>query len=754
MSRLIAEISLGARLAFSGGRRDWIRTTLAAVGVAIGAMALLLGASVPVMLDAREARTEARGDQPPNATVVPAGRTVVVAEVTSQWGSSVVRGRLIWPEAPEAPLPPGVGAFPEDHQMYASPALQEALAGPGGDDLRRQMPYELVGTIAPDGLAGPQELAYYAGSQRVQGQVGTGSWRVDRFGYPPIVETADVSTYLLTISLLVTLLLPVAVLIGAALRFGADTRDRRLAAIRLLGADRRAVLRIASGESLVPAGLGLTLGTALYLLARSGAADLGLFDVSVYPSDIHPRPLLAVLAVGAVLMLSAASALFSFRGVAVEPLGVFRRSQTWHGRLWWRLLPVAGSLALLYPVLLGGAIGEDRAGVGVFMLVAAVIPLLPYLMPVAAAVLPGGPASWQLASQQLRRNPTGSTRAVTGIVIAVAGSIALHSFFAAAAVRRATPDDPADPAFVVQAKGRQTPTEMRARTAMFERVDGVRAGTIARYLLYDNMPGALPGYLVVGDCTALRQIATLDRCGDGDSFVVGSVGHSVTLDEGHLEPAPGAKVAVPRDPRPATLIGTDSQNSGQTVLMTPAAAPASLSGVEPWFVETRIFSSATPAAVARRVRGVAAEVDPVAQFTALAPEADKYAPFRTALSLGMVAILLMMGIGLLLDVADRLHERRRLLGVLAAVGARRSTVIWSVLLQAIVPVLAGLALATGVGVVLGMLLMRMSQVPVMLNATAILTPTAVGASLVLLTTMAVLLPAVRRATRIEELRYE
>ena len=505
------------------------------------------------MLDGRRHRNAARGDNPPYAAVVPTGRTVVVADVDSQWGSDAVRGRLIWPDMPNAPLPPGIRAFPGDHQMYASPALQHALAGPGGDDLRRQMPYQMVGTIAPNGLAGPHELAYYAGSPGVEGQVGTGSRRVDPFGYPPIQQPADVSMYVLTIALLATLLLPVAVLTGqhcgSTRTLATGVWPRSACSARYC----RAVLRIAVGESLVPAGLGLALGHALYLLIRSRAADLRLFDVSVYPTDIHPRPLLAALVVGAVLMLSAAVARLGFRGVAVEPLGAFRRSVTWRGRLWWRLLPLAGSALLLYPVLLsGGVIDEDRAGAGAVMLVAAIIPLLPYLVPLVASVLPGGPAAWQLASQQLRRNPMGSTRAVTGIVIAVAGTIALHSFFAAAAVRRATLD-PGDPAFIVQFKGRQTPRAMQARSAMFEQVDGMRAGTVARYQLYDNTPGSLAGSLVVGNCVALRQVAALDRCADGDTFVFGDVGSSVTLQDGDLEGAPGAKVAVPRGARPARV---------------------------------------------------------------------------------------------------------------------------------------------------------------------------------------------------------
>ncbi|GAB2628211.1 membrane protein [Paractinoplanes abujensis] len=752
MRRILAELALGVRLAFPSGRRGWLRTAMASAGVALGAAALLLGASVPVMLDAREARIVQRADSV-GAQEVPAGRTLIVAGVDAQWGSNAVRGRLIWPDSPEAPLPPGVPAFPADHQMYASPALQEALSGPDGATLRRQMPYEVVGTIAPSGLSGPHEFAYYAGYERAKDLVGTGSWRVDRFGYAQEDEPGP-GTYVVIAAMLATLLLPIAIFIGAALRFGADARDRRLAAIRLVGADGRAVLRIALGESLVPAGLGLAAGTVLYLMVRGRAADLWLFDVSVFPADIRPVPVLALLVVVVVLALSAGLTLLGFRGVAVEPLGVFRRSTTWNGRLWWRLLPLAAGLWLLWPVLTGASDpDEERAGLGVVLMVVALIPLVPYLVPLAARVLPGGSASWQLASQQLRQNPAASTRAVTGIVVAVTGAIALHAFFGAASLRRETPDNPHDPAYVLQAPGRQTTTAMRERTARFETVDGIRAGTVAKYTLYGSLESMGSAYLVVGDCTALAQIATFDRCADGDAFVVGDLGRAVTLDAGKLQPVRGTKVPVPPRARPARFIGTDAQNIDLGLLLT--SAPAALATVEPWFVETRMFASDdAPDTAAGQLRGLAAEIDPLAQFTALAPESDKYASLRIALNLGSAVILLMMGVGLLLDVASRLHDRRRLLGVLAAVGARRSTVIWSVLLQAFVPVLAGLALAIVAGAGLGSVLMLIARVPVALDLAAVLTPVAVGSALVLGTTLAVLLPAARRFTSTEELRYE
>ncbi|MEU8657357.1 ABC transporter permease, partial [Actinoplanes philippinensis] len=289
MRRILAELALGMRLAFAGGRRGGVRTALATVGVAVGATGLLLAASVPVMLDARHARTEARSDFVAGEQI-PAGRTTIVAGVDGQWRDDQIRGRLIWPETPDAPLPPGVTAFPGEREMYASPALQAALAGPDGATLRRQVPYQVVGTIAPAGLSGPHEFAYYAGYERVTSLVQVSSWRVDRFGFPEDDPDGGVGTYVIIVVLVATLLTPVALFIAAALRFGGDTRDRRLAAIRLIGADSRAILRMAVGESLVPATLGLLLGTAAFLGVRDQAARFHLLDISVYPGDVRPAP--------------------------------------------------------------------------------------------------------------------------------------------------------------------------------------------------------------------------------------------------------------------------------------------------------------------------------------------------------------------------------------------------------------------------------------------------------------------------------
>ncbi|WP_033340282.1 FtsX-like permease family protein [Catenuloplanes japonicus] len=750
--RLLTGLALGMRMAFAGGRRGWARTALAAAGVGLGAAVLLLGASVPVMLDARSARLDGRSDGMLGTAQPARGDTALITTVYTEWDGREVFNRLIWPESDRAPLPPGLTAFPGDRQMYVSPALRTALDGPGGDLLRAQLPYQVVGTIAPVGLSGPHELAFYAGYRDLETMTGVN--RVAGFGGSED-SVPRTGVYLFIVVVLAGVLIPVTILIGAALRFGADTRDRRLAAIRLAGADSRMVRRIAAGESLVLALTGLALGALLFRLVSLQAGRMVFLDISVFPSDVRPAPPLGLLAVVVVLVMSAGMTLLGLRGVEIEPLGAVRRAEVWHGRLWWRLLPLALGLLLIHPVFTGPVRDESQISLGVIVLIGALIPLVPYLVPAVARLAPGGPVSWQLAARQLRQNPLASTRAVTGIVVAVTSAIALHSALAAVSFQRESRINPDFPAYSVMIPGTLTMADLPRLTAAYARLDGVRAGTTGYYTMLGDGDQRY-GDLVIGDCAALRIIAALDRCADGDTFVIGD---PLGAPRGAItvEGREGDRVAwtVPDGPRPVQGL-RDYYSSQSELLVTPGAA-AGLTGRTPRWVDTSIaLEPGSPPDTGRRVRAVAAGIDPFAQVTAFVPEEaeDRWAAVRTAVNLGSTLVLLLMGLGLLLDVGDRLHDRRRLLGVLAAIGARRRTVVRSVLLQVMVPLLTGLVPAVAAGAGLGVALMKAAMIPIHLDAAAIMGPAGVGVGLVLLATAAVLLPLVRHVMRTEELRYE
>lgn len=414
--RWARDLAMGMRFAAGGGRAGWIRTALTAAGVALGVAVLLLGASVPGMLDSWHGREQARESpdrvHPPRA----AADTLRNATADTTFHGTPVRGRLVRPDGAHPPVPPGVDRLPGPGRMLVSPALKELLD------------YTVTGTIGDAGLLGPGELTYVA---RPAAPAPAGGSRIDHFGREPGLPQMQPSAVLLVVMAGVALLTPVLVFIGTSVRFGNERRERRLAALRLVGADIRTTRRIASGEALFGSLLGLVAGGALFLAGRQLAPVVTLWDINVFPSDVTPGPLAVALIAVLVPAAAVVVTLFAQRGVTVEPLGVLRHRPPVRRRLWWRVaLPAAGAL-LLVPLAAerpwtGTPWNTVRLATGSMLLLWGVTALLPWLAQAVVGRLHRGPVSWQLAVRRLQLSSAPATRAVSGITVAVAGAIAIH----------------------------------------------------------------------------------------------------------------------------------------------------------------------------------------------------------------------------------------------------------------------------------------------------------------------------------------
>ncbi|MFE0517202.1 FtsX-like permease family protein, partial [Streptomyces sp. NPDC058964] len=428
---------MGVRFAFTGGREGWTRAVLTAVGVGLGVALLLLTTAIPNALDVRHEREAARTDITfTDERPAKADDTLVVANVGSDFRDDTVRGRAIEPEGPRAPLPPGVERFPAKGEMVVSPALKELLESDSGALLRERLPDRIIGTIGEEGLIGSAELAYYQGAEGLAQHIDSGRIvRIDRFGDPnPASERSDPVLLLLILVVFVVLLMPVAVFIAAAVRFGGERRDRRLAALRLVGSDSGMTRRIAAGEALAGGVLGLVFGAGFFMIGRQLAGTAEVFRISVFPSYLNPSPLLALLVAMAVPAAAVLVTLFALRGVVIEPLGVVRAGRPPRRRLWWRLLlPLAG-LAMLYPMIGDGRDNGDfnqhLVTGGVVLLLVGVTALLPWIVEAVVARLGAGGVAWQLAVRRLQLSSGTAARMVNGIAVAVAGAIALQMLFA------------------------------------------------------------------------------------------------------------------------------------------------------------------------------------------------------------------------------------------------------------------------------------------------------------------------------------
>ncbi|NEY34683.1 ABC transporter permease [Streptomyces sp. PRKS01-65] len=769
------DLAQGVRFAFTGGREGWVRAVLTAVGVGLGVALLLLTTAIPNALAVRHDREMARSDDLVLDTRIPAAAdTVVVAHVDTEFGDTTVRGRALEPEGPRAPLPPGVDRFPAVGEMVVSPALKEVLESDSGKLLRERLPDRIVGTIGESGLIGSAELAFYRGGEDLAPYIDDArATRIDEFGFSGSpAEPLDPVLLLLVLVVFVVLLMPVAVFIAAAVRFGGERRDRRLAALRLVGADGRMTRRIAAGEALAGAVLGLVFGAVFFLIGREVAGGVEVFHVSVFPSYLNPSPLLALLVAVAVPAAAVLVTLLALRGVVIEPLGVVRTARPARRRLWWRLLlPLAG-LLMLYPMIGKGRGNGDFNQYlvvgGVVLLLVGVTALLPWVVEAVVARLGAGAVSWQLAVRRLQLSSGTAARMVNGIAVAVAGAIALQMLFAGVDddYTRNTEHDLTRAQMQVDVV-RTVPLESAAEK--LRRTEGVRAV----YAYSEGMAGDRPKepesstWVTAGDCAALREVATLPSCRDGDVFAVPGVeydtetpklavpGRTLYLDPSYEGGPERATVAwrVPhglKQARARTWL-TGAERGG--FLITPGALPAEAG--QALFQEVYVALDPSARDAREHVRNAAAALHPMTNTTtwAATEKSGRFTSIRTGLFAGAVCVLALIGASLLVSQLEQLRERRKLLSSLVAFGTRRRTLSLSVLWQTAVPIALGLLLASAVGLTLGTVLLKMTDTPVRVDWTSVLSMTGIGAAVVLVVTL-LSLPPLLRLMRPDGLRTE
>ncbi|MEU0849360.1 ABC transporter permease [Streptomyces flaveolus] len=772
------DLAMGVRFALAGGREGWTRALLTAVGVGLGVALLLLTTALPNALTVRHEREAARTDITfTDDRPAKGDGTLIVANIDTDFRDDTVRGRALEAEGPRAPLPPGVEKFPAVGEMVVSPALKELLESDSGKLLRERLPERISGTIGESGLIGSHELAFFRGADGLAPHLDSGRIvRIDHFGDPaPGPEQSDPVLLLLVLVVFVVLLMPVAVFIAAAVRFGGERRDRRLAALRLVGSDSRMTRRIAAGEALAGAVLGLLFGAGFFMIGRQLAGTAEVFRISVFPSYLNPSPLLALLVAVAVPAAAVLVTLFALRGVVIEPLGVVRTAKPARRRLWWRLLlPVAG-LAMLYPMIGKGRSNGDfnqyLVTGGVVLLLVGVTALLPWIVETVVARLGPGGVSWQLAVRRLQLSSGTAARMVNGIAVAVAGAIALQMLFAGVDddYTKSTGKD------VTQAQmevALPTGTPVDAAAGKLRATQGVEAvfSYSEGYAGDRRKDPENSTTLTVGDCAALREIATLTSCRDGDVFAVRGAewdadvdvmalakgGRTLYLDPSY-EGGPKSREIpwkVPSDvkeaaPRRGLLAGIDRGG----FLITPKALPDALAPALDGHAYLRLDESVPD--VYDRVRNTAASVDPLA-YPMVWTETERTGRFdaiRTGLFVGAACVLALIGASLLVSQLEQLRERRKLLSSLVAFGTRRRTLSLSVLWQTAIPIALGLVLAAVVGLTLGTVLLKMTGTPVAVDWVGVLSMTGIGAAVVLVVTLASL-PPLLRLMRPEGLRTE
>ena len=350
----------------------------------------------------------------------------------------------------------------------------------------------------------------------------------------------------------------------------------------------------------------------------------------------------------------------------------------------------------------------------------------------------------------------------------MAGAIALQMLFAAA--ETSTGDESnlsRDKAQVSVFGGYTTLAGAESLTAKLKRTEGVEEaqGYLQAWVLPKGGSDDEGVTVTVASCATLQQVAHIDKCRNGDSFIARPEKDEPAAPERgselYLGGEPGADDGgdtarehpwrVPETAR--TVTGVEAPEGGRLdgVLATPAAIPSAQLHdrmYQGWAVTDRTDEAL------ENLRTVLFHVDPsYSLFESHGGEAaEEVATVRRAVQAAAVAVLLLIGASMIVSTLEQLRERKRQLSVLVAFGTKRSTLGVSVLWQTAVPVALGIGLAMVFGLGLGWGLLRLLDAPTT-EWLVFLPVTAAGTAVIALVTL-VSLPFLWRMMRPDGLRTE
>ncbi|MFJ5926861.1 FtsX-like permease family protein [Kitasatospora sp. NPDC092948] len=747
---------LGVRLVRGYGRSGWARVGLMAGGTGLGVVVLLLAIAVPGMLQHRLARADARtvvcaaADGRPAAGCGLPGQTV-----SDSWYGKPVQRQLVGAGLAVAP-PPGLAALPAPGEVVLSPALRALYDEPDNQALRDRLPGRVVGTIADQGLMQPDELLAYVGVPGTPGafvQVPDGYGPQARNVTGPAVVTGagDVSdsrkNAITLIVGVIAVLTPVLLFLASCARLSAATRDRRLAALRLLGVTPRQAQVVNAGESAVVASLGALLGLAAFEALVPFTEGWTVAGYGWFTADLQPPwwqttlllvavPVLAV-AVGAIAVRRTTASLTAARADAVPKPPSF-----------WRLAPLLLGAAISGYAALSSPPGRTDPNTSMLFTMAAGLLLVfvglaagtPLIARQVGALLGRTARSVAvlLGARRLESEAAGAARVVSGLVLLVFAGTFGQSVFAAVQDRTAAGSWRELMASGVYQGPARTSAGAPVDAEVFAHVPGVRAVVPVRRLqtptdfqqVGAGQAGAgeiatAGGPPAVGGMPNKFHSAVALTCAELSAVVK-------KAPAGCAEGTPywfagPARPAVPADSgTPITLVPSSAQDQPVQVTAPTAALalpdPNAVSGGSPVAADLMIppttpglaadartatsYLIATDGAPAtlEALDAAAARVDPslTVGVPDIALEAQYQFPlFRALLTLGTLLVLGISCAAVTVGSIDRAVERRREVALQAVVGVPLPTMRLAQLFQVLIPYGSGIALALGLALVTG-----------------------------------------------------
>ena len=359
-------MSVSWMLLQKSGRQSFARLGLTTAAVALGIVLVcgfmagingIMGRTggSAISLAAHQASRKEASQQPINGVEPLRISNVARLGNASKWHGQLIQTYSIYGTAKSPQFAklktPGPGEY------YLSRALADAVAQYPEDNILSRfgkntnylgvLPSEY--TASPDALmivrgASAEEVAASDDVAKAQGQASyfANVYRTDANGLKSNIGLDPISIIILGVGGAI-LLFPIVIFVSVATQLGAAQREKRYAALRLIGATKRQVTRILLLESLLASVAGVVIGLGAFWLLQAPLQQFKMDGMRFNPGDLALTAGQYALIIGLTLGLTTFVNWRRMRRAQISPLGVSRsieKVKKLHG--WRALVPALG----------------------------------------------------------------------------------------------------------------------------------------------------------------------------------------------------------------------------------------------------------------------------------------------------------------------------------------------------------------------------------------------------------------------------
>ena len=363
-------MSVSWMLLQKSGRQSFARLGLTTAAVALGIVLVcgfmagingIMGRSTggsAISLAAHQASRKEASQQPINGVEPLRISNVARLGNASKWHGQLIQTYSIYGTAKSPQFAklktPGPGEY------YLSRALADAVAQYPDDNIlaRFGKNTKYLGvlpskyTASPDALmmvrgASAEEVAASDDVAKAQGQASyfANVYRTDANGLKSNIGLDPISIITFGVGGAI-LLFPIVIFVSVATQLGAAQREKRYAALRLIGATKRQVTRILLLESLLASVAGVVIGLGAFWLLQAPLQQFKMDGMRFNPGDLALTAGQYALIIGLTLGLTTFVNWRRMRRAQISPLGVSRSIEKVKKLRGWRALVPATGIAI------------------------------------------------------------------------------------------------------------------------------------------------------------------------------------------------------------------------------------------------------------------------------------------------------------------------------------------------------------------------------------------------------------------------